>query len=62
MNNIIWGTCNTNTAYQQCQANMGWFAETLKTACDQELKALNTMAVNTLMRTYLQSFTGDTGY
>jgi len=43
------GTCNTNIAYQQCQANMNWFATTLKTACEQELRALNTMAVNTLI-------------
>ena len=52
MNSIVWGTCNTNIAYGQCQANMGWFATTLKTACSQELKALNTLAVSTLMGAY----------
>ncbi|KDR80289.1 hypothetical protein GALMADRAFT_62417 [Galerina marginata CBS 339.88] len=49
MNSIIWGTCNTNTDYNQCQANMNWFASTLKTSCVEELKDLNTMVVSTLM-------------
>ncbi|KAF8965098.1 hypothetical protein BDZ97DRAFT_1659359 [Flammula alnicola] len=54
MNSIIWGTCNTNVDLSQCEQNMGWFADNLKTACDQELKQLNSMATTTL--TALQAF------
>jgi len=49
MNSIIWGTCNTTIDYNQCQVNMAEFALTMKTACADELKELNTMAVTTLM-------------
>jgi len=48
MNNIIWGTCNTNIQYSQCQANMAWFASSLKDNCAQELDADYTLAVETL--------------
>ncbi|KXN89351.1 hypothetical protein AN958_05849 [Leucoagaricus sp. SymC.cos] len=49
MNTLIWGTCNTNLGINQCIANMGWFASTLKTACEDDLKDQNSLAVNTLI-------------
>lgn len=54
LNSIIWGTCNTSPGVAQCAANMGWFAASLKTACAQDLKDQNSMAVNTLAA--LQAF------
>ncbi|KAF4618585.1 hypothetical protein D9613_010091 [Agrocybe pediades] len=48
MNSLIWGTCNTNTAYSQCQSNMAWFASSLKDNCAKELDADYTLAVETL--------------
>lgn len=48
LNSIIWGTCNASPGVAQCAANMGWFAASLKTACAQDLKDQNSMAVNTL--------------
>ncbi|KAG6861308.1 hypothetical protein C0995_001627 [Termitomyces sp. Mi166 len=48
MNSIIWGTCNTTIAEDQCIANMGWFADALQTACDQDLQEQNQMAVSAL--------------
>ena len=54
MNSLIWGTCNTNTPYAQCKANMGWFASTLGTQCTDELTGKNSLVVNTL--TALQAF------
>jgi hypothetical protein len=52
MNWMAWGTRNTNIAYGKCQANMGWFTTTLKTTYSKEWKALNTLAVSTLMGAY----------
>ncbi|TFK38075.1 hypothetical protein BDQ12DRAFT_120550 [Crucibulum laeve] len=49
MNTLIWGTCNTTPSFDQCVSNMGWFADTLKSACAQDLKDQNTMAVDTLL-------------
>lgn len=48
MNTLVWGTCNTNPGINQCIANMGWFAESLKTQCEADLKDRNTLAVDTL--------------
>lgn len=54
LNAVIWGTCNTMTAFDQCKLNMNWFADSLKTSCEQELKEQNIMAMQTL--TGLQSY------
>ncbi|KAF9010053.1 hypothetical protein BDQ17DRAFT_996855 [Cyathus striatus] len=54
MNELIWGTCNAPPGVVQCAANMGWFADSLKTNCAQEIKEQNAMAVDTL--TSLQAF------
>lgn len=48
LNAVIWGTCNTMTAFDQCKLNMNWFADSLKTSCEQELKEQNIMAMQTL--------------
>ena len=48
MNSIVWGTCNTTLGLSQCEANMGWFSDALKTACTDELKDNNAMTVATL--------------
>lgn len=48
MNTLVWGTCNTNLGINQCDANMGWFASTLKTVCDEDLKEGNSLAGDTL--------------
>jgi hypothetical protein len=48
LNSILWGTCNTSTDKDQCVANMGWFASTLKTACVKDLEDNNAMSVSTL--------------
>lgn len=56
MNTLVWGTCNTNPGINQCIANMGWFAETLKTACADDLRDRNTLAVDTLMGEFQLSY------
>jgi len=38
LNTIIWGTCNATPGKDQCVKNMGWFADQLQSACNQELK------------------------
>lgn len=48
MNTLVWGTCNTNLGTNQCNANMGWFASTLESACDGDLKDKNSLAEDTL--------------
>lgn len=48
LNSVIWGTCNTPTPYEQCKSNMAWFATTIQTACSQELRDGNAMAVDAL--------------
>ncbi|KAG6817105.1 hypothetical protein H0H87_012626 [Tephrocybe sp. NHM501043] len=48
LNTIIWGTCNTTTAEDQCISNMGWFAAELQKACAQDLQDQNAMAVGAL--------------
>lgn len=47
LNEVIWGTCNTNTDADQCVSNMGWFVETLEDVCSQDLKANNAMVTQT---------------
>ncbi|KAJ3573752.1 hypothetical protein NP233_g2229 [Leucocoprinus birnbaumii] len=49
MNTLIWGTCNTNLGINQCNANMGWFSSSLQSACDEDLRDENSLAVETLM-------------
>ncbi|ESK82804.1 hypothetical protein Moror_12286 [Moniliophthora roreri MCA 2997] len=43
LNNIIWGTCNTNTSQDDCIDNMSWFASAINTedTCAQELREGN---------------------
>ncbi|KAJ7634923.1 hypothetical protein FB45DRAFT_910260 [Roridomyces roridus] len=54
LNSIVWGTCNTTTAEDQCSSNMAWFSATLATACSQDLAQGNSMAVQT--QTALNAF------
>jgi len=54
LNNLIWGTCNTNTNVDQCTSNMGWFASELQNQCAQDLKDGNDRVVSSL--TALQSY------
>ncbi|KAI0676356.1 hypothetical protein C8Q78DRAFT_987033 [Trametes maxima] len=39
LNTIIWGTCNTTPSAEQCTANMGWFADNIKTQCAGDIAA-----------------------
>ncbi|KAI8972898.1 hypothetical protein BD414DRAFT_214333 [Trametes punicea] len=41
LNAIIWGTCNTDVDEDQCLANMGWFADNIKTQCKRDIDANN---------------------
>jgi len=47
LNTIVWGTCDTDTSDTQCSANMAWFSTNLASSCAEDLKAGNSMAVNT---------------
>jgi len=49
MNSLLWGMCNTQLPYSQCQSNMASFASSLQTACPQELKNQNLLVVNSLI-------------
>lgn len=48
LNNIIWGTCNTNLPTSQCDANMAWFVESLQDACAEDIKDANAVVLQTL--------------
>lgn len=48
LNDIIWGTCNTDPGQHQCNDNMAWFTSSLKTECAEDLKDNNALAVSTL--------------
>lgn len=48
LNELIWGTCNTNTAEDQCITNMATYATNLRTQCAQDLRDNNAIAVSTL--------------
>jgi hypothetical protein len=37
LNDMVWGTCNTDLEFPQCTANMNWFANSLTTECAVEL-------------------------
>ncbi|KAJ2973310.1 hypothetical protein NUW54_g12089 [Trametes sanguinea] len=41
LNNIIWGTCNTDVDKGQCLENMDWFAQNIKTQCKRDIDADN---------------------
>ncbi|KAI0370547.1 hypothetical protein BV20DRAFT_1035778 [Pilatotrama ljubarskyi] len=41
LNNIIWGTCNTDLNADECTSNMAWFADNIKTQCKQDIAANN---------------------
>ncbi|KAJ7185698.1 hypothetical protein C8R46DRAFT_937293 [Mycena filopes] len=47
LNDVVWGTCNTNVEQDDCSANMKWFSTTLTSACAVDLKDGNSMAVET---------------
>ncbi|KAJ8693423.1 hypothetical protein PTI98_008416 [Pleurotus ostreatus] len=49
LNTLIWGTCNTNTASNQCNINMAGFATSLREQCKEDLDDGNSRAVNTLI-------------
>lgn len=48
LNNIIWGTCNTSLDVNQCNANMAWFADSLRDQCDDDMKEENAIVLQTL--------------
>ncbi|KAJ3512768.1 hypothetical protein NMY22_g15239 [Coprinellus aureogranulatus] len=48
LNELVWGTCNTNTAEDQCITNMATYATNLRTQCAQDLRDNNAVAVSTL--------------
>ncbi|KAH8084356.1 hypothetical protein BXZ70DRAFT_957878 [Cristinia sonorae] len=47
LNNIVWGTCNTDSSEDTCNSNMAWFRDTLQVQCATELTANNAMVLNT---------------
>ncbi|KAJ7739968.1 hypothetical protein DFH07DRAFT_839461 [Mycena maculata] len=47
LTDIVWGTCNTTIDDDQCSVNMAWFSGALEDSCAADLKAGNSMAVNT---------------
>ena len=49
LNDIVWGTCNTDPSVEECEANMAWFAEELQDACATDLKANNEVATSSLL-------------
>ncbi|RDB29718.1 hypothetical protein Hypma_013965 [Hypsizygus marmoreus] len=61
LNSLMWGTCNTNTAKDQCVSNMNWFADALQSACAQDIKDRNTMTLTTLTALQAYSVTRDAG-
>ncbi|KAI0759818.1 hypothetical protein BC629DRAFT_1656668 [Irpex lacteus] len=54
LNNIVWGTCNTNTDAGQCSENMAWFAQDLQQECAEDVKENNAVVMQTLkgLQTY----------
>ncbi|KAH6906722.1 hypothetical protein BKA70DRAFT_396591 [Coprinopsis sp. MPI-PUGE-AT-0042] len=49
LNDLVWGTCNTNTDQNECIGNMQWFANELRSQCTAELRDGNSLALNTLL-------------
>ncbi|EPS95249.1 hypothetical protein FOMPIDRAFT_1025863 [Fomitopsis schrenkii] len=49
LNDIMWGTCNTDLSAEVCEANMEWFAEELQDVCATDLKANNQVATSSLL-------------
>lgn len=60
LNDILWGTCNTDIGVDQCVANMGWFSSTLQTQCATDLANKNSMAITTLKGLQAYSLLRDT--
>lgn len=56
LNSIIWGTCQTTLSFQQCSANMAWFANALRSECAQDISENNTNVVTTLIGVYFASY------
>ena len=54
LNEVVWGTCNTDLSSDVCTANMAWFASELQTECATDLKDENAMAVDTLQGAFLR--------
>jgi hypothetical protein len=58
LNNMVWGTCNTDVPFSQCTANMNSFAQSLRSNCAVDLAsnnvivsdALNGLLIYSLMR------------
>lgn len=55
LNDIVWGTCNTDTSTDQCGTNMATFESTLQSVCSKELSTQNAMVVQALQGTALLS-------
>ncbi|KAG2008152.1 hypothetical protein CC2G_013613 [Coprinopsis cinerea AmutBmut pab1-1] len=49
LNELVWGTCNTNTEESECLSNMAWFADSLQKECEADLKDGNLLATDTLL-------------
>ncbi|KAI0077347.1 hypothetical protein K474DRAFT_1661770 [Panus rudis PR-1116 ss-1] len=45
LNDIIWGTCNTDTSTDQCESNMAWFSDNIKKTCSTELQNQNPLVI-----------------
>ncbi|TCD67434.1 hypothetical protein EIP91_012406 [Steccherinum ochraceum] len=60
LNDIVWGTCNTDASKDTCVANIAWFRDALTTQCTEELSANNAMVVSTLQGLQAYSLMRDT--
>ncbi|KAI0346418.1 hypothetical protein BDW22DRAFT_1296956, partial [Trametopsis cervina] len=54
LNDILWGTCNTDTDAVTCSSNMAWFADNIQQSCAEDMKANNALVRQTLsgLQTY----------
>jgi hypothetical protein len=48
LNDLVWGTCNTDLEAATCTSNMDWFASALRQQCAIELTNRNTFVGDTL--------------
>jgi hypothetical protein len=49
MNNLVWGTCHTNTPRGECESTMAGLESQIRTECRQELKETHALAVAALV-------------
>jgi len=61
LNDLVWGTCNTNLDLSQCLSNMNWFADSLRSACATELSNNNVLVVDALAGLLTYSLMYDIG-